>query len=391
MNTDHYDCDPKESPTAQTLIQGEINALVSFWSDVRDDNQIGPKVAFDLLAIWAHMKRFEPSTIDETLVSRLNALVTEDQNFICEQVLRSSYLDNWTDIADRLDEAWDNVADEDEIDDLEHSISEHFELLDRCSLVVYAINRLRSKVETDERFQALQNSVNHAEEHLAGDPDMFLPAAVYASSMLDSYRHDLHDADELLWETTLKHRRLQELIDEQQAPSTPVAIPREVTEELIRMLAGEGEASRADTYIAEARPISEVRESTLSAIDYIVELPRAFNSIRNEFRDSHAASPTQQGPCETRLFAIEDDPDSTVRLSMEMDPADATRNMIFVELVNSSLLYTVALVRFSDGSNAAMEFDGRTGRVSVEAGIDSFQIRLVDDSGDEHILLPSKV
>lgn len=223
MKIDHYDNDPKQSPTAQSLIQGEINALVTFWPDIRDDEAIGPEVAFDLLAIWAHLRRFDASTLDENLISRINVLVADDLEAICEQALRFPFPLDWPDIASRLDEAWDHVAEEEEVDELEHSLNEHFELLDRASLVAYALADLKPTTCGGRRLAGVKDVLHHAESYLADHPDVFLPAAVFASSMLDSYRHDLHEFDERLWETTLRHRAIQELVDEQQ---NPIAIPK---------------------------------------------------------------------------------------------------------------------------------------------------------------------
>ena len=225
MKINHYQIDPKASPTAQSLVQGEIDALVSFWQDIRDDDLIGPDVAFDLLATWAHLRRFDSNTLDEGLVTRLNTLVSSDLGLVCERTLDFPFPTNWPDEASRLDDEWDYVVDDDQIDKLEHAIREHFELLDRGSLVAYAISTLGSPHCEDERYKLFLKSLLRAENYLADDPSVLLPAAVYASSMLDSYRHDLYDVDEMLWDTTIKHRCLQELIDEQENQNRPTVLP----------------------------------------------------------------------------------------------------------------------------------------------------------------------
>lgn len=235
MKIHHYQSDPKESPTAQSLVQGEINALVSFWPDICNDASIAPDVAFDILATWAHLQRFAPDTLDDRLVFRLKLLVESDQNSLCEHVLNFPFPTGWDEAASQLDDAWDFVSGDIESEELDHAISEHFELLDRWSLVAYAIAKLKSQLCSDKRFLSAEESLCRAEDFLAEQPDIFLPTAVYASSMLDSYRHELHEFDEELWETTLKHRTLQELIDEQENPSQLNAIPKEVLKELIRI------------------------------------------------------------------------------------------------------------------------------------------------------------
>ena len=234
MKINHYQIDPKASPTAQSLVQGEIDALVSFWQDIRDDDLIGPDVAFDLLATWAHLRRFDSNTLDEGLVTRLNTLVSSDLGLVCERTLDFPFPTNWPDEASRLDDEWDYVVDDDQIDKLEHAIREHFELLDRGSLVAYAISTLGSPHCEDERYKLFLKSLLRAENYLADDPSVLLPAAVYASSMLDSYRHDLYDVDEMLWDTTIKHRCLQELIDEQENQNRPTVLPTETVRILIQ-------------------------------------------------------------------------------------------------------------------------------------------------------------
>ncbi len=247
MSNEHYQTNPKESPTAQALILGEINALVSFWPEIRKDDSIGPEVAFDLLATWAHLRRFDPASLDGALVALLNALVINDLAAIGEQALKFPFPSHWSETSNRLDEAWDHVGDDEDSDELEHSISEHFELLDRGSLVVYAINRLLPAVSKHENTQLFNQFLIQAEEFLADNADIFLPAAVYASAMLDSYRIDLDDFDEPLWETTLKHRQLQELIDEQENPDVSLHLSRDVIGELIRSAGIEGRLAKFQT------------------------------------------------------------------------------------------------------------------------------------------------
>ena len=218
MNIDHYENDPKQPPTAQSLVEGEVNALVTFWPDICDDDTISSDVAFDLLAIWAHLRRFDVASLDEFLGESLTALLSRDKDAIIDAAMRNPFPVDWAEVADRIDETWDQVTDDDDIANLEDAINEHFESLDRASLVAYAVGKLDAARTDNDRLEKLVDTVELGEEYLADHPDVFLPAAVMASSMLDSYRHDLHEADEQLWETTLKHRSLQELIDEQQNP-----------------------------------------------------------------------------------------------------------------------------------------------------------------------------
>lgn len=233
MNIDHYENDPRQPPTAQSLVEGEVNSLVTFWPDIRDDAAISPEVAFDLLAIWAHLRRFDVASLDESLGESLTALLSRDKDAIVDAALRHPFPADWAEIADRIDETWDQVTDDDDIEHFEDAINEHFELLDRGSLVAFAVEKLGPWQLDDDRLSNLLLAVQLGEEYIANHRDVFLPAAVMASSMLDSYRHDLHEADEKLWETTLKHRVLQELIDEEETPNLFPEMTREVAQILI--------------------------------------------------------------------------------------------------------------------------------------------------------------
>lgn len=391
MLKDHYQNSPTDPPTAQSLILAEAEALLSFWPNVRDDDSLGPEEAFNLLSVWGHLRRFAPISIDSELTDRFNRLIKEELEVICGRAMEIEFPVDWIDTSIELEEAWDHVTNEDLIYAIERCVREQFKILDRASLMAYSIKQLQSFIVSDQRFIAMTDSIGAAEDFLADRPDVFLSAAVYASAMLDSYRVDLHAFDEDLAETSLKHRILQGLIDEQQAPLKPVVLPHEVTDKLVRILASNGENSRVSTYVLEAQPTCQTRESTLSITAYIVELPRAFNFVRNEFLHGQAASPMRESPCESRRYAIMGDPESSARVSLEIDSSDRTRDVIFVELIRSSLAYTAVSVHFSDGTSTAMEFDGQTGRLSVIAGINSFQIKLVDVSGGEHILTPKEV
>ncbi len=202
-------------PTPQWLVLGEIDALNSFWPLVREDEDIGPREAVSVLSTWAHARRFSPETKDASLVERLNALVQGDLTQLVESVLKFDFPDDCVESGKELDEAWDFLIESDKIDDLECAIREMFYSLDRFSLAIYAVGRLAPYLCSSPQFQDLQRRLDSAEEYLQLNADVFLSAAIYASTLFDAYRPDLFDFDQQLWETTLKHRCLQELIDDQ--------------------------------------------------------------------------------------------------------------------------------------------------------------------------------
>jgi hypothetical protein len=204
------------STTVQDLIQGEINGF----------NDVGAAItACDVLAIWAHLQRFESETLNKQLVDEFYVKVRGSSWAVCNYALSQSEPVNWEGVMLQLDELWDHILDEDgriddeKVDQLEHQILEQFEALDRRSLLVYAISKLQPTLTDTDKFKVLENNLQQGEDFLAGKHAVYLSAARYASMLLDSYNPNLDEVNEDLFETTLKHRRLQELCDEQDYPT----------------------------------------------------------------------------------------------------------------------------------------------------------------------------
>jgi hypothetical protein len=207
------------APTAQELISGEVDSLVSLWPDVRDDDELAPSEAMHLLAVWAHLHRFVPETINEEVTPTIQQLIENDVRRIVERFAEGPFPDTWCATADELDEAWDNTIDDTAIAELERESRDLFDLLDRFGLALYAAHKLAERSTDEARLSETEERVRQAEQYLATYPDRFLPAATYATALLEAYRPDLDSFDEQLWRTTLKHRRLQELLDERDSPS----------------------------------------------------------------------------------------------------------------------------------------------------------------------------
>ena len=106
---------------------------MSFWPLVRENQDIAPREAVNILSTWAHVRRFSPETTDEKLIERLNALVQDEATQLVESLLNFDFPDDWIESAEELDEAWDLLIESDRIDDLELSIRELFYSLDRFS------------------------------------------------------------------------------------------------------------------------------------------------------------------------------------------------------------------------------------------------------------------
>jgi len=205
--------DPGLSP--QQLVTGEVEALVSFWPEIRDDPALAPQVALDVLATWAHLRRFSPESVEAGVVARLQFLVRHDTQRLLACVLGVPFPEDFAADVGSLNEAWDHALEPSEFEDIECQNRELFDQLDRHSLALYAARRLASPGDSGATVLATWSALAEAAEQFVVDhPDEFLPAASLAAHMLAAYRTDLDVYDEPLWNTTLKHRALEELLEE---------------------------------------------------------------------------------------------------------------------------------------------------------------------------------
>lgn len=210
--------------SSQQLVLGEINATVSFWPDVRDNDVLGPDVSLNILAIWSHLRRFKPESLRDDLVCQLNGLIEAERDAILAKYMQCVFPADWISLAEAIDVAWDDAVTQDEADNLTRDIMEHFELLDRHELALCTANSLGVNAALPsfgEYKEKVGAYLNESEEYLADHIDVFLPAAPYAIEMLASYREDLDIYDVSLWKTTWKHRRLEELVEERDWPQPP--------------------------------------------------------------------------------------------------------------------------------------------------------------------------
>ena len=92
-----------------------------------------------------------------------------------------------------------------------------FDEFDRISLASCMAPRVTPDGATVEPWETWRRQVAEAEGWFASHIDAFLPAAPLAGATLAACRPDL-DEDEALWDTVLKHRSLEETIEEAAAP-----------------------------------------------------------------------------------------------------------------------------------------------------------------------------
>jgi hypothetical protein len=89
-----------------------------------------------------------------------------------------------------------------------------FERLDRAALVVWAADRLSGPAAGGEHLAAARRALAQTEDFLAERADLFLCLAGDVAAVLSNVRAGLEDDEPELWETLLKHRRIEEARDE---------------------------------------------------------------------------------------------------------------------------------------------------------------------------------
>ena len=210
---------------------GDVESLLSFWPMVREDPEIGPREAMRVLATWSHLQRFSPDLLDQDIVGKLNEAVQGDAAKLVEHFSELTFIDDWIDHSEALDESWDWILDNDAADEADSYSLDLFDALDRFSLACHASQRLLPESSAiPEGLSALIEEVAEGEDFLRDHPDIFLGAIEIASANLARYRPDLDQVDELLWETTLKHRVLEELLEEREAGFTQRLTRQEIDE-----------------------------------------------------------------------------------------------------------------------------------------------------------------
>ena len=226
--------------TPQQLVLGRVQYWVDDWKNFSSFGysiqweypsfEAREELAFEILSCWAHLRRFDPATLDDELVKTINTLVEKDSELLCKSVLygRFPYTDraclkNFVAEVEKHDESWDYPMSDLEYWEAAKGVRDYWNLLDNWSLVAYAIKKLVlyqwgevvGKLLADEG-KSLVEDVEKASNFVIDRPDVLLHAACGADSMYAAYREDLHAFDEELAETTLKHFALVELHEEQQ-------------------------------------------------------------------------------------------------------------------------------------------------------------------------------
>jgi hypothetical protein len=196
---------------------------LSFWPQVKDDSELGPDEALRVLATWSHLDRFPPEDLDRDVVGEFNALVARDALTLLARFSCLTFIEDWLDEVERLDEAWDWIAENDAADEANLVAARLFRTLDQFSLACHASRKLLGDNAPSEQradLDAIGQEIVEGEQLLREQPGIFLGAAALASGQLRQFREDLLDHDDRLWETTIKHQLLDGLLEERDAEPT---------------------------------------------------------------------------------------------------------------------------------------------------------------------------
>ena len=120
---------------------GSVDSLLSFWPLVREHPEIGPRQALQRPATWSHLQRFSP-VLDQGLVDLLHEAVQQDAAKLVERFSELTFVDDWIDDSEALDESWDWIVDNDAADEADLSEIRLFDTLDRFSLACHASQKL---------------------------------------------------------------------------------------------------------------------------------------------------------------------------------------------------------------------------------------------------------
>ena len=197
---------------------GDVESLLSFWPMVRENPEIGPREAIRILATWSHLQRFSPDLLDQEIVGKLNDAVQGDAAKLVNRFSELTFIEDWINDSEALDESWDWILDNDAADEADLSSLCLFDVLDRFSLACHASRKLLPEGSAiPEGLRTLIKKRHEGEDFLRDHPDIFLGAIEIAFGQSGSIRPDLDEVNEFsgrqlsnieLWKSCSRSDRL---------------------------------------------------------------------------------------------------------------------------------------------------------------------------------------
>lgn len=198
-------------------VQDRAAEQISSWERLRNSRNLAPLEALSLLATYAHLKRFNPTDLNQDEVDKFNRLVESETDNLVNLINRLEMPSNWINEAKSLSEAWDQPMTPEQGESRERQARKLFSQLDEYSLVLSALKFLRGEeifhIKPLADWVAI---VQQSEEFFGENPETFYAAAPLATSAFESYRPDVL-FDHVLGSSTAKYRILQEMLEEEEA------------------------------------------------------------------------------------------------------------------------------------------------------------------------------
>ena len=213
---------PAANPREMALER--LQAFRDDWEDCRDDPALASEKARALLAGWGVLCRLFDPAEPPGEVADVPQLLQESSRRLLDTLQQVPAPADWLERARHLDRAWEHTVRAEDLRELELAAVELFVELDDDSLALCMARRLPGAETASAWLAEWSGQVNQNQSYFAEHTETFLPAAPLAGRWLDASREDLDEADPELWETTLKHRRLEEAAQEAEAGAPPLAL-----------------------------------------------------------------------------------------------------------------------------------------------------------------------
>jgi hypothetical protein len=234
------------APRSRGLLS-QVSGILSLWKHDRESNAFRGKTAWDIVAVWAGLQRVAaPPPAGSEHLRRLNEAVEADRRLLLDAVQSYRFdVEAWKERIQKIEASWDRS--DQKAEELEWQTHLAFEELDRAQLFLWfearfgrseqpvpplsgvapigtgnlSYSESGSGLRGSAWSDPLRKACEEAERFLAEQLDLFVCLSMDVSEVLACSPPDLEVSDPALWETLLKHRRIEEARDEAE-----LAIPR---------------------------------------------------------------------------------------------------------------------------------------------------------------------
>jgi len=206
---------PKDKGVSRAveLVAGEVSAILSSWVHTREMPDLAPDDAADLLAVWAHLQRFDLAHVPAALWRRLDTVVGTDSAKLCNVFTGALRPAIWELALQGLRQSADNAETNEDWSAADAQALLLFQQLDEAELALWAAHHLvkANNLPLPDGLAAVIKGIEDCGTAFLSNLDLFLPVGSYAGGLLAAYRADLLGYDQKLWHTIWK---FEILVDE---------------------------------------------------------------------------------------------------------------------------------------------------------------------------------